>query len=123
MERRIGGRRPTPGLEVQWTVPRSTRWKRRQVDEVVEVVDVSPSGIAVVASTVPDLPVRSVVPIRFDRYATRAIVRRIEPTDSPERSRYGLQFLDPAPDLIDALRSFSGAVPREQLEALWRRST
>jgi hypothetical protein len=123
MDRRIGGRRATPGLQVAWTVPRRTRWSRKQVDETVEVVDVSPSGMAVVAHTVPDLPVRSVVPVRFDRFATRAVIRRIEPADGAQRSRYGLQFLDPSPDHIEALLGFGGAPPRETLEAVWRRAT
>jgi hypothetical protein len=123
MDRRIGGRRATPGLQVQWTVPRPTRWKRKQVTETVEVVDVSPSGMAVVAPTVADLPVRSVVPVDFDRFTTRVAIRRVEPTAIPGESRYGLQFLDPSPDLIEALLGFGGAAPRETLEAVWRRAT
>lgn len=104
-------------------MPRPARWKRKPSDEKVAVLDVSASGLSVVAPTVDELPVRSVVPIRHGRHATRTVVRRVEPTDDPAITRYGLQFLDdPSPDLIDDLLSYAGAEPRQALEDTWRRS-
>ena len=86
------------------------------------MVNVSATGAAVVATTVPDLDRHSVVTLDCGGPSFDATVRRIVAGKEPDVSYYGLQFINPSADVIDLLLSHAGVAPRDVLEDYWRRA-
>jgi hypothetical protein len=120
--RRIGQRLPSPGLTVTWRVPRRTRWRTRVVEEVVDVANVSATGAAIVAPTAADLRRDQVLELDCEGLAASARIRRIVPGSRPGVSYYGVQFVDPSPEVVDLLLSRAGLPRAEDLEAQWNRA-
>jgi hypothetical protein len=117
--RRIGRRLPSPGLTVTWRVRRRTRWRTRVVEEVVDVANVSASGAALVAPTAADLRCDQVLELECDGLPASARIRRIVPGSEPGVSYYGVQFVDPSPEVVDLLLARAGLPRAEDLEAQW----
>jgi hypothetical protein len=120
MERRIGTRHPVGWLQVTWSVLRRGRWRTAKVEEHISAIDVSTSGMAVRAQTVPNLMVGQPVQIRLGGHLVTARVRRIAPTVDPEATDYGLEFVDPPLEFIETLMVQSGAAAADNLEIFWQ---
>ena len=120
--RRIGRRLPSPGLTVTWRVPRRSRWRTRVVEEIVDIANVSASGAAIVAPTAADLRCDQVLELDCDGLAASARIRRIVPGSDPGLSYYGVQFVDPSPEVVDLLLSRAGLPRAEDLETYWNRA-
>ena len=123
MDRRLGDRRPVTWLHLTWEVDRRARWKTRRVEERLIGLDVSVSGMRAAARTVPGLVVGSTVAVNLNDHVARARIQRVEPDEDPEVSVYGMQFIEPPADFVEALFVQAGEEPSDKAEEFWRRAT
>jgi hypothetical protein len=121
MERRIGERHRVSWLDLNWLVRRG-RWRRHLTEERVETLDVSTTGIGLVARTVPALKVGQEVELRADDQQARAQIRRIVDADVPGSTFYGLGFIEPPSEFVEVLLAHAGAPLDGRLELYWRHS-
>lgn len=108
---------------VSWHVPRRRRFRTRIVPEEVAIVNMSATGAAIVAQTVPELEVEQRVVIEYREAVMRATIARIVPGVEEGTSYYGVQFIDPDPDLLDRMLSHANVAPRELLELYWSQAS
>ncbi len=90
IERRIGVRVPTKGLEVRLVPSRDVIDLRDSV--VGRVVEVSVTGAAIDASSSLPVEVSSETRIRFHDVDSTVTVRHVSATDEPGVSRYGIEW-------------------------------
>lgn len=118
-DRRLGQRYATHDATAAWQVPRR-RWMRTRLESVpVTLVNVSTTGAAVVAETVPEFGRDSLVVIDCAGRSVEATIRRVVPGGSDGVSYYGLQFVDPDPAVLEVLMSRTDAETRAALEDYW----
>ena len=75
------------------------------------------------AKTAPGIEVGRTVLLRLNEFESQARIRRLEPSDQDDVTIYGMQFVDPPNDFIEALFVQAGLETRDAAEELWRRST
>jgi hypothetical protein len=94
-ERRLGRRVPADRLEVVWIGPKSVGFSLRRGlrDAIGTVEDVSLTGAAILGPTKLPFEIGSTALFRFDGHDCSAIVRRREPTDDPETTRFGVELV------------------------------
>jgi hypothetical protein len=119
MERRIGERHSVPWIDLTW-LAKARWWRKQLVEEPVETLDVSTTGIGLLAKTVPTLRIGQVVELRTERNQARGQVRRIVPSDDASTSLYGLEFVESAPEFVEELFAHAGAPTDPRLEVYWR---
>jgi hypothetical protein len=110
-------------LHLTWEVDRKARFRTHRVEERLIAVDVSVSGMRASARTAPGVVVGSTVVLRLNEFQARAKIRRVEPSEQDDVAIYGMQFIDPPNDFIEALFVQAGLETRDAAEELWRRST
>jgi len=119
-DRRLGHRYDTSATELTWHVPQRHWLRTRMEPRPVTMVNVSTTGAAVVADTVPDFECHSLVTLECEGLTITAAVQRIVPGDHDGVSYYGLQFVDPPPAAIELFMSRTDAATRAALEEYWR---
>lgn len=83
------------------------------------MLNVSTTGAALVGRTVPAFEPGTTVIIDCGNSLLRAAIARIVPGKEADTSYYGLQFVDPSPDVLEDLLSHANVAPRELLEQYW----
>lgn len=91
IERRIGVRVPTEGVEVRW-IPRPEVVDLREDAYLGRVVEVSVTGAAVIASSNLPVEVSSQARVRFGDTESTVMIRHVTPTDTDGVSRYGIEW-------------------------------
>ncbi len=86
----------------------------------MEPLDVSTSGLGLVARTAPALRVGSVVVLHTADHEARAQVRRIVAAPTAGNSFYGLEFTDADRGFTEELFAHAGAPMDSRLELYWR---
>ena len=86
------------------------------------MVNVSASGASVVAPIAPELVRHQLVGLECDGRRFLGSIQRVVPAERPGVAYYGIQFVDPAADVIELLLSHAGVAPRAVLEDYWRRA-
>ena len=87
MERRIGVRVPSPGIDVEWVADaeRGERW-------LGHVAEVSVTGASIDAPSDLPLSVASAATLRYGATDSRVVVRHTSPTPQPDVTRYGIEW-------------------------------
>jgi hypothetical protein len=119
MERRIGERHRVPWINLTW-LARRRRWRKQMTEEQVETLDVSTTGIGLMAKTVPALRVGQVVELRTEANHARAQIRRMVRSDVPETTLYGLEFVEAPHEFVEELLAHAGAPADARIELYWR---
>lgn len=91
IERRIGMRVPTDGIEVRW-IPSSDVIDLRDGAWLGRVVEVSVTGAAIEASSRLPVKVLSEASLRFGDAESTVTVRHQSPTDEAGVTRYGIEW-------------------------------
>lgn len=96
-ERRLGNRYDVTRNKIGWRIDRRPRrlffWSREP--EVADLVNVSVSGAAVLASTCDDLRIGSLVTIKFRGVTGTVVIRRISSCGDLSRCLFGIEFAEP----------------------------
>ena len=119
MERRIGERHLVPWIHLTWPAKRR-RWRKRIIEEPVETLDVSTTGIGLLAKTVPALRVGEIVERRTELHQTKGQIRRMMRSEVAGSTLYGLEFIESAPEFIEEFFAHAGAPIDTRLEVFWR---
>lgn len=116
-EQRIAHRVATD-FAVEWIVPRRRMFRTVGVAEPARVVNLSLTGLGIVASPVHEVVAGSVVRIRC--HDEEGIVRiiRVE-ADDENTSFYAAEFMAPDRGFLEALLSSTELAGRARLEPLW----
>jgi hypothetical protein len=102
IERRIGVRVPTEGIEVGW-VPSPDVIDLRDEGFIGRVVEVSVTGAAIDASNALPVDLESRASVRFGGTESTVTVRHVSPTGEPGVTRYGIEWArleDPLRQLV-----------------------
>lgn len=114
-ERRLVPRRSLDALDVTWTVPGRSRWRRDKAESVT-LIDLSITGGQVDAPTADRVDRGTTVVLDVDGNHISCRVRRVD--HGADRSRYGLEFIDIDPHvrefLVDVARAWEA---RDEVEA------
>lgn len=102
IERRIGVRVPTDGIEVRW-IPGPDVIDLRDDAFLGRVVEVSVTGAAVVASSSLPVEVAAHARLRFGDTESTVTIRHVSPTENEAVSCYGVEWgrlEDPLRELV-----------------------
>lgn len=91
IERRIGARVPTAGIEIRW-VPTPDVIDLRDDAYLGRVVEVSVTGAAILASSRLPVDISSQARLRFGDTESTVTIRHVSPTENGEVSRYGIEW-------------------------------
>lgn len=87
------------------------------------MINVSVAGMGLIAPTVPGLQRGDTVRIDYADFDGTVRVKRMAPTDDPEVTYYGVELVDPARELSDALLGLIPQAHGVSLEDIWNRAT
>ncbi len=87
-------------IPISVTPPPASRWRPKPKPIQVMATDWSYSGLGFVTETRDDLMQSAPVEITIGRATGQAIVRSIRPDEEAETSHYGIEFRDPALEVV-----------------------